>query len=179
MRQISHPQNYEGRDASQQRKLPDPQQIDILHQDAHAPPEFHFVDRYLRGHFIAPDKHRRFTEQYEDVLQNFEMIIMEEYRSHRHLKDSDVMAALRGVLMYYTLPASESTRYESMLPPLASELIGWLEGMFDLRLRGGDLPQTPKEILLRAIGVLIDSVHFWTRNGGSQGYLKFVRQFFP
>jgi len=70
------------------------------------------------------------------------------------------MAALRGVLMYYTLPAPESTGYESLLPPLVSELIGWLEGLFDLRLRGGDLPQTPKEILLRAIGVLMDSVHF-------------------
>lgn len=125
-------------------------------------------------------------EQYQDILQNIEFAIVQEYQRDRTLLDYDVADALEALIRMYR---SEQGGGSPPLPRLAERpkvvfeaarvMCEWRLG----RAQMGD-QQMPKIEEPITIGEMIDclkriekSVRRWNKQNGRQGYLNFVSKY--
>ncbi len=129
----------------------------------------------------------RFEEEYEDVLQNIEAAIIAVYRKLPELSDYDVADAMQLLARQYV--AEETKRF----PPYANiseradcvlqaakAICEWRLGRNPIISSKGEKMAAPQNSLSEIIACLKrihKSVQYWTKQGGRQGYLKFVSQF--
>jgi hypothetical protein len=126
-------------------------------------------------------------EEYQDVLQNIEMAIVGVYHDHPELADFQVDQALEALGRSYQ---REKTGEEPVLPKssLAQEVYRAARAMCDWRLGRENLvdeegqpmsvePLTVDEIQA-CLKRLRKSIATWSKHGGAQGYLNYIRQFF-
>ncbi|MCG3155506.1 MAG: hypothetical protein DKINENOH_02112 [bacterium] len=129
----------------------------------------------------------RFEEEYQDILQNIEATTIEVYRELPELMDYDVADAVQLLAGQYV--AEETKRF----PPYANiseranrvlqaakAVCEWRLGRNPLVSSEGEEVPAPQNSLSEIIACLKrihKSVQYWTKQGGRQGYLKFVSQF--
>jgi len=129
----------------------------------------------------------QFEDQYLDVLQNIEAVIMSVYREHRELADHNVDNAVSGLVRVYQARLKERPAPRLPLTGREQELYSAIKDLCDWRL--GELPQgeeaqagdtailnTPDEIVA-CLKRIRKSVTFWTKESGRQGYLNYISNF--
>ena len=130
-------------------------------------------------------------EEYEDVLQNIEAFIMEVFRAHRHMMDTDVMRALDAALIYFNDVRRDHTPKEPRLSDHSKLVFEAVKTICNVRLGREELDAKTKakdildlsggnvspEVILACLRKIRKSVDRWNKQAGRQGYLKFVAQF--
>jgi len=130
-----------------------------------------------------------FEEKYQDVLQNIEFAIITVYRQHSELTDHDVETVLSEVIRGYQAEQRQREVTPSSLNDLRQQLYDGVKMMCDWRLGRAELgsesgrdnvpnptPLTVEEIVA-CLKRIRKSVKKWSKQGGRQGYLKFVEQY--
>jgi hypothetical protein len=127
-------------------------------------------------------------EEFPDILQNIEFGIMSVYRQNLLLLDYDVEAAVSALITRYRAEAENHEVRQLKLGECASAVYEAVEEMCEWRLgRKAFVPQgSTKElrskpvaldVILACLKRIRKSIQRWNREGGRQGYLKFVEQF--
>jgi len=129
-------------------------------------------------------------EQYLDILQNIEAVIVLIYKDQSTLLDLDVEEALDGLIRLYTWENETRGTPTLRLSDRARQVYDQSRQICEWRLGRQSLDQdrflreklnpvaiTLPEILL-CLKHIRHSVRFWNKENGRQGYLNYVRQFF-
>jgi hypothetical protein len=119
-----------------------------------------------------------------DVLQNIEFIVVRTWRDHPELNNYNVMRAYEAAIAHYGALARGLRPKPVELSGLDEELFLGIIGVSEWRLGNEQndkdkLPPIPLEDLVGCLRKLRKSVERWTREGGRQGYLEFIKQFLP
>lgn len=130
-----------------------------------------------------------FEDQYLDVLQNLEAAIAAFFDQHADISDASVDRALEALIRLYKADGSGKTvavrlsETDQGLYQAIKDTVEWRLG------RGQPLPTTATfdlhpelktvDEMLACLKRIRKSVAFWTKEGGRQGYLNYIRQFLP
>lgn len=127
-----------------------------------------------------------FEEEYEDILQNIEFAIIQEYQQDPKLLDYDVADALEALIRAYRAEAGGRTPTELRLEGKPRLVLDAVRAICEWRLGrsesdAGSLPRVTKPI---SVSEIVDclkriekSVHRWNKQNGRQGYLNFVSKY--
>ncbi len=130
-----------------------------------------------------------FVEQYADVLQNIEFAIVETYRQMPELLDYHVDAALEAAIAGYSAEQQGRTPRAVTLEGARLRVYEAVRNVCEWRLGRGEIrvgndarhdgPLQPKRLdeIVSCLKRIRKSVQRWTKQGGRQGYLKFVSQY--
>jgi hypothetical protein len=129
---------------------------------------------------------KTFGKENLDVLQNIEFGIVEVYRADLALIDLDVKDALDALIRQYraledrrTVPAADLHEKGQRVFESIQRICEWRLGRTPLNGRAE--PHDPERIsvseLLVSLKEIQKSVPRWSKQGGRQGYLKFVSQY--
>ena len=135
----------------------------------------------------------RFTERYQDVLQNLEFVVMQVARENPNLLDTDVELAYEALIRYYQAEARGREPRTPDLDAPIDEIFKSLRAMADFRLGRNPIPVTgdatedgglqppPLTVdeIIQCLKRLRKSVRLWSKRGGRRGYLTYIDQFFP
>jgi hypothetical protein len=126
-------------------------------------------------------------DEYLDVLQNIEWVVVTCYRSHRELSDGGVMRVYEALIDRYAAEGIGREPRDLGLSDLEKELLESVAAMCQWRLGRastapvGKLAEPPppidREALLRCLKRLLKSTTKWSRDGGPRGYLDFVSRY--
>jgi hypothetical protein len=124
-------------------------------------------------------------EKYQDVLQNIETAIVCEYRLDPNLSDYDVADALKALIRLYRGQQDGKTFTLPKLAERPSLVCESVRTMCEWRLgRDVDGKKIPATVEPITLGIMVDclrridkSVQRWHKQGGRQGYLKFINHF--
>lgn len=134
---------------------------------------------------------RKFTEEYEDVLQNIEFALVQVYRRHDEMTDWEALAAMNGLIRAYTAEERKRAAPELKLSPLEEEAYELVRNMCEWRLGRTNLMAESGHAVdfapdLKTVGEIIAclkrvrrSIEMWQKEGGRRGYFEFVSQFLP
>lgn len=124
-----------------------------------------------------------FEEQFEDELRNLEISIVEVFHDHPSMSDFDVLRALEAVINRYV--AEQRQRTPRTFPLRGVDKIVYEELVATSELLLGRDP--PKEASgidalsldenIQCLKRIEKSVQRWNKQGGNQGYLRFVSQY--
>lgn len=129
------------------------------------------------------------VEDYLDVLQNIETLVISVWKDYPDMTDYGVMRAYDAAIAHYKARALGRVAKPEPLNGADAEVFAAVRAICELRLDGklddvapppGDeppMPPIPIEDLLACLKRLRKSVERWNRTGGSRGYLEFVGQF--
>jgi hypothetical protein len=143
--------------------------------------------RNLEGH--RRDHEMKVEEEYLDVLQNIEFVIVSAFRRHPELSDHGVMRALEAVTDSYAAeivgraPRQFGLSFEEQdVFTAVKDICDWRLGRTDLSSGSAERAVEIKPITVNEISLclkrLLKSVRTWNSQGGSQGYLRFVSGYF-
>ena len=115
-------------------------------------------------------------DEHADVLLNIELPVIAVYQQHRDLLDLHVDEGLGALMSRYK---AEEQGKEVLLPRVKRSALLVFEAVLmntELMLRRSEQSLEPVELatLLTCLGRIRRSVRFWTKQGGSRGYLNFV-----
>lgn len=127
-------------------------------------------------------------EEYTDILQNLEFIIVTAYRDHSELTDSQVSRTLDALSDVYIAEGIHRPPRNFNLSELEQELHSRLNAMCEWRLGRAPMPiedendlpaDTPidREELLLCIDRIRKSVRKWNKSNGIRGYLDFIKNY--
>lgn len=128
-------------------------------------------------------------EKYLDVLQNIESGIVSVYRQDTELLDYEVLDAIQALTRYYRAEEEHLNPPRLRLSERGQRVFDSVKTMCEWRLGREKLVNQNKEQLdvgIRPITVseiivclkyIHKSVQRWNKQGGRQGYLRFVTQF--
>ena len=125
-------------------------------------------------------------EEYLDVLQNIEFAIVNVYRERNDLRDYEVMRALDALIDFYRAEARGHNPKEFHLPEKETLVFQRVQDMCEFRLGRGNLGSNVQAIsiekktadeILACLRKIRKSVDRWNKQGGKQGYLRFVSEF--
>lgn len=134
--------------------------------------------------------HDEVIEQFHDVLQNIEAAILEAYGDEPDLLDLDVIDALDALIRRYvaedqgrTPPASRLSARAARVVEAAGRMCEWRLGRLALEDIVDDavIPPHPLKTVAEIVVCLKrlrKSVNIWNEEGGRQGYLDYVSEFF-
>lgn len=129
-------------------------------------------------------------ERFGDVLQNIEFAILCEYENAPDLLDLDVIDALDALVRRYVAEEGNRTPPRLSLSRPAARVFEAAERMCEWRLGRGALnegePDTVIPLdqrnnvsdLLVCLKRVRKSAHIWNEQGGRQGYLDYISEFF-
>jgi len=129
-------------------------------------------------------------ERYEDVLQNIEFGIIRMYRDHPEMTDWNALNAVEALIRRYQAEAKGRQARLPSMTPLTQQVYESARAMCEMRLGRGaflDEGNRPVELSTRPLSLdeiiaclkrIRKSINLWTREGGRQGYLTYVDQFF-
>jgi len=128
-------------------------------------------------------------DEYLDVLQNIETAVIAAYDKDPGLLDLDVIEAFETLIRRYTLEERGRLPGNERISARAKEVFDLVQQMCEWRLGRGSIfradtdqaiaapePIAVGEMLL-CLKRLRKSASRWSREGGRQGYLNYVRQF--
>lgn len=127
-----------------------------------------------------------FEDDYLDVLQNLEYMIVDTYRENSDLLDFDVLIVLDAIMNFYISGIRGVEPRNFNLSGKQSELYRAVKEVSDYRITGKTTDDEGNEYEIEPITVneLLDclkrikkSVQFWTKEMGRQGYLNYVSNF--
>lgn len=128
-----------------------------------------------------------FEERYMDVLQNMEAAIIDVYRRRPELLDVEVDAALEALVAHYTAVEGGRTPRPVSLQGARREVYDGVAEICQWRLgdpadavageMGPPLRATSAGEIVACLKRLRKSVQRITKEGGRQGYLKFISRF--
>jgi hypothetical protein len=128
-------------------------------------------------------------EKYQDVLQNIEFGIVSVYRQNAALLDYDVFDALEALTRHYAAeeanrqpPALRLAERAQVVFDAVKDICEWRLGRQKLiQSKGGqpDLIAAPLAVseIIACLKRIQTSARRWNKQGGRQGYLKFVSEF--
>jgi hypothetical protein len=127
-------------------------------------------------------------EEYPDILQNIEFGIVSVYRQNLLLVDFDVEAAIGALIARYHAEAENHEVHRPKLSERSNLVYEAVEDMCEWRLgRRTFVPEgsaeelrlepVPFDVIVACLKRIRKSIQRWNREGGRQGYLKFVEQF--
>jgi hypothetical protein len=134
--------------------------------------------------------HDEVIEKCHDVLQNVEAAILETYADEPDLLDLDVIDALDAIIRRYFAEEQGRTPSASRLSARAARVseaveraCEWRMGRLQLGEIVGDalIPPHPLKTVAEIVVCLKrlrKSVNIWNEEGGRQGYLDYVSEFF-
>ena len=122
-----------------------------------------------------------------DVLQNLEFAVVEVWRKHPDMTDYVAQRAYEAAFEWYRAEARGHSSKPPSLSGLDQVTFDALKYLCEFRLGRGtsllgaaqSLPALPVPQLVDCLRQLRKSVERHTRQGGRQGYLKFIDQFLP
>ena len=126
-----------------------------------------------------------FEDKYLDVLQNIEFAIVSVYNENNDLNDYEVMSALDALINHYRMEFQGHISKEYQFPPKETLVIHRVQEMCEYRLGRNDLGKigtddmgvkTVEEIV-SCLRKIRKSVERWSKQGGKQGYLQFVKDY--
>jgi hypothetical protein len=122
-------------------------------------------------------------EDYQDVLQNVETVVVQVWRQNPAMTNYVVMAAYDAAINYYRALASQQTPkpvnltgLDAKVFEMVKEMCEWRSGRASGPVQIGLTP-IPLEDLVACLRKLRKSVDYWTKQGGRQGYLQYVAQY--
>lgn len=128
-------------------------------------------------------------EQYQDVLQNLEYVIVAMYHDYPELSDSQVARTLDGLTDAFIAEKIRRPPRNFNLSELEQGLLSQLRAVCEWRLGRAPMsykdpkgsspktaPLTTDEILL-CLERIRKSVRKWNNTNGVRGYLNFVKDF--
>lgn len=115
-------------------------------------------------------------DEHADVLLNIELPVIAVYQQHPDLLDLHVDEGLGAVMSRYR---AEEQGKEVLPPRVKGSALLVFEAVLvntELMLRRSEQLLEPVELttLLSCLARIRKSVRFWTKQGGSRGYLNFV-----
>jgi hypothetical protein len=131
----------------------------------------------------------RIEEKYEDVLQNIESGVMSVYHAHPALTDWDVEVAYEALIQFYQAEVRQKPVSLRQLDGLQAATVSAAQAMCEWRLGretmfdkhdqpiGFSMEPIAVADLVACLKRLRKSVQFWTKAGGHQGYLNYIREF--
>ena len=131
----------------------------------------------------------RVEDQYLDVLQNIESGIVATYREHAEMSDYEVMRMLEALIDRYAAEKIGRPPRDFGLSEVERLLLDAVRRRCEWRLGRGGVPgglapsvgmapepKTVDEIIL-CLKRVLKSAKRWHKDGGRQGYLRFVIQY--
>jgi hypothetical protein len=127
----------------------------------------------------------KFEEQYEDVLQNIEAVIVEAYKADQSMLDYNVMRALQAAIEDYKAENLHRLPKPASLDEKDKEIYKSVRQICEWRLgrvaaEPGEDPAPPPisvDEILQCLKRILKSVEFWNREHGRQGYLNYIQSF--
>jgi hypothetical protein len=122
-------------------------------------------------------------EDYMDVFQNIETVIVQVYHKYPELADFDVEMAVGNLMDRYKSEQRGRAPRPMPLNELSQDVYAAAEAMCEWRLGRGEsgLPVAPEplplEIMVAILKRLLKSIDMWTKRGGRRGYLTFIQPF--
>jgi hypothetical protein len=128
---------------------------------------------------------KKFGENNLDVLQNIEFGVIDVYRADRSLLDVDVKDALDALVRHYHGEEEQRRPPALNLGDRAQRVFASVQKMCEWRLGRAPFPgeiatpaaAIPVSELVACLREIQKSIPRWSRQGGRQGYLKFVSQY--
>ena len=127
-------------------------------------------------------------DTYLDVLQNIESCVVQVWRAHPEMTDYVAQRAYEAAFQHYRSELRGGAPKPHGLRGLDAETFDAVKETCEFRLgrdsklaagtKGKPQP-VPLEAIVDCLRKLGRSVEFNTKNGGRQGYLKFVDRFLP
>ena len=129
-------------------------------------------------------------EDFQDVLQNLEVAIIDYYRSHPDLIDAEVLNAIQYLIRKYGAEEKGTTVSGRPLRGTTKKMAEAVQEMCEFRLgrspleaENGKPLEMPEAIavsdLLACLKRIESSIKFWSKERGRQGYLNYVGKFMP
>ena len=131
----------------------------------------------------------RIEDKYTDVLENIEFAIVKTYRAHPEMTDYDVMDMLEALMDGYVAEKIGRAPRNFGLSELELALMENVRRMCEWRLGRRSLTDDPQDAedvapepktvdeILSCLKRILKSVKTWNKDGGRQGYLKFIVQY--
>ena len=126
-------------------------------------------------------------EEFQDVLQNIEFAIVSEFRRDRSILDMDAMDAVKALARRYdaedqgrTPSPPRLTERSQKVYDAAHKACEWRLGR---KVQGSPFPDNEgmRTIsfadMVACLKRLRNSIEFWNKEGGRQGYLSYVQQY--
>lgn len=119
------------------------------------------------------------------MLQNIEAAVVQVWRQHGELTNYAVARAYEAALTLYKEEARQHTPKPVALTGLDAKVFEAVKGVCEWRLGRAPSPEESKvspislEDMVACLSRLRKSVEHWTKQGGRQGYLKFINDFLP
>ena len=129
-------------------------------------------------------------EEDTDVLQNIEFAIISVYRADSTLLDSQVTGAVKALIRHYMAEERGRAASPAHLGERTQRIFDSVKSTCEWRLGRkqnadpGELPDAQVEpisidVILACLRRIRESIRFWTKEAGRQGYLDFVNQALP
>ncbi len=130
-----------------------------------------------------------FEDQYLNVLYNIEVQILQVYRDRPDLCGPDIERGLDALRKSYVAEIRRQEPKKLMLNELEEQVFIRVKALCELllgRVEAFDKDGNPIEVDLEPLSLdeivqclkrIIRSVQFWTREGGSKGYVTYIQQF--
>ncbi len=132
----------------------------------------------------------RIEDEYMDVLQNIESVVIALYRTQDEMFDSNVMWAYEALIDWYSAEnIGRKPRNLDKLSPLERDLFDsvleiceWRLGRTEIGVEDSGSPDerpTPITVdtIILCLKRLLKSVKKANKHGGRQGYLEFISQY--
>jgi len=112
------------------------------------------------------------TEEHPDILQNIEFGIMQVFKKHPELRDTQVDRAVDALVEYYRALAREHEPKAHRLRNPEAEIFDAVRNICEMH------PETvAPDVLVSCLRRIKRSIAKWSKQAGPQGYLQFVQQF--
>lgn len=129
----------------------------------------------------------RIVEQYADVLQNIEAAIVSVHRRNPSLLDYDVEGALEALIADYSAEQRGRMAAQRELADGRGDVYQAVRAVCEWRLGRetmagappGGAGRTTVEEIVACLKRLQKSVRRWNKEGGRQGYLRFIGRYIP
>lgn len=128
----------------------------------------------------------QFEDQYLDVLQNIEAVIVGVYHDQPELTDHNVDKALSSLVRVYQARLKEQSAPPLSFKPLEQQVYDAVKAICEWRMGNHEsasdeeieaIPPKTLDEIIACLKRIRKSINLWTRQGGRQGYLTYVTQF--
>jgi len=140
---------------------------------------------------MTEETDKRVTTNYEDVLQNMEMVIQQIDTEADDLVDVEVLDAIDALFNAYSAELKGRNAPTIRLSPLKRKIYDGVREVCEFRLGresiqtadGKPLEVKPEPISVEAVAECLKriraSIRRWNASNGRRGYLEFTATFFP